>query len=903
MQLCSLTVSGLRCFRNPVSLTDFDPGINIIFGPNELGKSTLIGGLILAFCNRHDVTGEAIAGYRPWGTDLSPLIELEFIVGGRCYHLEKGFLDQAKSLLSELEGRQYVRLACGRNADDRVRKFILAQLPGRGLAKGSDWGLAQLLWMPQDKERFTSPCVSHQLVDHLRRLAGATIFTQHDDRIMQLIDNRFADIYTPKTAVYKAGSKVRQAEARLQRLELELEKARQQAMEIAHQAAQLQRTEKEARSRRETFKRLTEKQRLLEDQMEHIKALKGQIETAAAMAAAAEQRWKSLRQDWDQMVTWTKQGREAAQKIEMVTANLTLIEEQVQKQGQQVKAKKEQIDQLSGQLKAANRDLNRIYKLKQCISLHTQIEALTGKLKAMDTIQKDIAGLLAQLSTKSVPTDDGLAQAQDLQRRIEIGQGQAKAQGLRVDFQPERNLDVAVITAGEKTHHVVGPGHPLCMDVTAAQVELEIATVGRFIISSGAKELKEILAQLKADKETLAATLKTYASNDVDQLARRFQSAEKKRQQLDYLQAQQTDLLSEYNSRDELERARAQQEQELHQQCQELGLEKGDLESLVLPDVAELEKGTRKLEREEQTAKTEYSNLERNWQQAKTEQQQLTHELARHQQMVQTAVDTIEALLTAYKGNRDRLEQSVNKALIEKEHQEKHLKELRSQLPTDADSIERNAQRMERIIGQQEEQLSELQAKITDLKAQINVKSEAGLYSEINQLEEEYELVKKEYERLKLNARAVKLLHRLAHARHGAMLADLTEPIRQGLNDLFQMVTTKTDRNLQLEADLSLAGLRVDDEDYLQPLDVFSIGTQEQMLLLARLALAQFLSSEERQLVVLDDALVNSDGLRRQRILQLLAAARDRFQLLILTCHPEMYEQLPGKRYDLASLL
>ncbi len=76
------------------------------------------------------------------------------------------------------------------------------------------------------------------------------------------------------------------------------------------------------------------------------------------------------------------------------------------------------------------------------------------------------------------------------------------------------------------------------------------------------------------------------------------------------------------------------------------------------------------------------------------------------------------------------------------------------------------------------------------------------------------------------------------------------------------------------------------------------------MLLLARLALAQFLSTGERQLVVLDDALVNSDGTRRSRILDLLAdAAADRFQLLILTCHPDMYKELPGKRYDLASLL
>ncbi len=76
MILRSLTVSGLRCFRNPVELNDFSEGINIIYGPNESGKSTLISGLVLAFLNRHDMTGEAIEAFRPWATSLSPSFAL-----------------------------------------------------------------------------------------------------------------------------------------------------------------------------------------------------------------------------------------------------------------------------------------------------------------------------------------------------------------------------------------------------------------------------------------------------------------------------------------------------------------------------------------------------------------------------------------------------------------------------------------------------------------------------------------------------------------------------------------------------------------------------------------------------------------------------------------------------------
>ena len=174
MQLHSLTVAGLRCFRNPVTLAEFDPGANIIFGPNELGKSTLIWGLILAFCNRHDVGGEGILSYRPWGTDLSPQIDVEFSVGGQRSRLQKGFLDRASSILSEQVGENYLALAEGKVPTKGYGS--LCWLNSRpGFDQNPDWGLAHLLWVPQDKERFTSPRLSRPVEDHFRQAAGATI--------------------------------------------------------------------------------------------------------------------------------------------------------------------------------------------------------------------------------------------------------------------------------------------------------------------------------------------------------------------------------------------------------------------------------------------------------------------------------------------------------------------------------------------------------------------------------------------------------------------------------------------------------------------------------------------------------------------------------------------------------
>jgi len=69
-------------------------------------------------------------------------------------------------------------------------------------------------------------------------------------------------------------------------------------------------------------------------------------------------------------------------------------------------------------------------------------------------------------------------------------------------------------------------------------------------------------------------------------------------------------------------------------------------------------------------------------------------------------------------------------------------------------------------------------------------------------------------------------------------------------------------------------------------------GEQEQLYLIARLALADVLAKEERQLVVLDDVLNATDAGRLARLLNLLEEVSDRLQIIILTCHPERYRGL-----------
>ena len=67
--------------------------------------------------------------------------------------------------------------------------------------------------------------------------------------------------------------------------------------------------------------------------------------------------------------------------------------------------------------------------------------------------------------------------------------------------------------------------------------------------------------------------------------------------------------------------------------------------------------------------------------------------------------------------------------------------------------------------------------------------------------------------------------------------------------------------------------------------DRISVGTREQLSTLYRLVLAEYL----RTTIVLDDQLVQSDGVRMEWFRALLSEKARAFQIIVFTCRPSDY--------------
>ena len=83
----------LKNFKRLVDYqAQFSPGVNVVKGPqNEMGKSTLLEGIIVALFHNPKSTAKELKGYASWGSTRQFQTSLEFEEKGNRYLLEKDF--------------------------------------------------------------------------------------------------------------------------------------------------------------------------------------------------------------------------------------------------------------------------------------------------------------------------------------------------------------------------------------------------------------------------------------------------------------------------------------------------------------------------------------------------------------------------------------------------------------------------------------------------------------------------------------------------------------------------------------------------------------------------------------------------------------------------------------------
>jgi len=113
----------LKNFKRLVDFqAQFRPGINVVKGPrNEMGKSTLVEGIVVALFHNPKSTARGIRDYASWGLTRQFRTSLEFEDKGKRYLLEKDF-DKGTARLTNQKDRE--ELDTFRDISERIAALL-----------------------------------------------------------------------------------------------------------------------------------------------------------------------------------------------------------------------------------------------------------------------------------------------------------------------------------------------------------------------------------------------------------------------------------------------------------------------------------------------------------------------------------------------------------------------------------------------------------------------------------------------------------------------------------------------------------------------------------------------------------------------------------------------------------
>ena len=241
---------------------EFGPGLNVLYGPNDLGKSTVVAAIRLGLLLPH--TSTHCDQYVGWTGSDDPVVEMTFETEAqRIWRVRKQFGKSGSSLLQESKnGQDFDDVERGRKVDAKLREILRWGIPepgGAGGAKGLPTSfLATALLSPQEDVSAVlrnslqgDPTGSgkEQIAAALQAVAQDPLFVALLRETQARRDEAYTDKGAKKTAkgsVFKAAAErlneARDEKEKLQRIVADSEGAERQLRDLTDRRAQKQET-------------------------------------------------------------------------------------------------------------------------------------------------------------------------------------------------------------------------------------------------------------------------------------------------------------------------------------------------------------------------------------------------------------------------------------------------------------------------------------------------------------------------------------------------------------------------------------------------------------------------------------------------------------------------------------
>jgi DNA repair exonuclease SbcCD ATPase subunit len=887
--LHSARVENYKGIRGPLDVT-FDPvSPNLLEGPNGAGKSTLVEAILDGLIENHNTAGSGAEQMRPRETALTPSTVVVFEQGGTVYRISKTFLDSPKALLERRrQDGTYAAVAKGKTADEQVREMVRSQGTRAKDRPGERLGVLSVLCSPQGSHEL--PALSGNALTDIREMLGASVSGKRGAAFEKAVDKKYSSLWTPGGKPKKG--KLTEIRERLAAAREELDGSRERMRQVAtHEAAAL-----ELRSQsQETLERLAaarQESASLTQVAEKVLDLRAQRSLAVSRKEAANARYNQLWAEIDRIGSARKKARaseEAAPRLEEADVRAHQALEVRVQEGAAAHAVWEDASQPDPEDPVLDA---RIERAAEFLAIARELPALKDRfLRATGAAERRNA-LDNQLAALNAPDAAAWSAIQSAGRELDQATNRVEALELRLEIAAESDL-VAEVAMGEppgETRLAAGQALTARGD---GQIKIRLPGIATLAVS-GPSENAEQWRALQMEKRALLARLLTpFGVSAWQELLGRVE-------QRNALSAELLAAAAEYRAAigsDSLER--------LESQTQELAARSGEIlavESswaLELPDLAALKEqaGAHKAARQQGQARAAEE-----WQAAQVRR----GEAERAAASAAAERDGNRQTLAAAQAEIAALE-SDGRTMGERQEE---LNDRRRE----SDSAEANLQRIERELAAlpagAPDQLDAVRDRIASLESESQLAREGyqqdeaaarallqqGPYTSLATAEEQVAQLETDEAAEMLRLDAIRLLKTAVDKAKAKVLERISEPVEERATAILARIADRPFARIQLGDGMDLESVRPEGCSGTAPVDQMSTGEQEQIYFATRLALAEVLSEEESQVVVLDDPLVNTDPQRLPRVLELIREKSARLQFVILSCHPERYANLPGVR-------
>jgi len=793
-----------------------------------------------------------------------------------------------------------VRLDQGEAADETVRQILRSSPPGRGLARLENWGLAQILWVPQGRLEVAG--LSGDLVLDIRSYLGAHVPGTAATRLETRIQELYAQFFTsqgklrsgreapPLVSLREKHAAAQEQERNALAVLEDFEASARRVEDLRAQRAQARRdAEAVSQALAEARRRAGACRELLSQraaQQERVKA--------------AEAQYGELKRRVDEIHTCTRELNQAEEALQRLRGDLQHWGREVEdRQGQAAKTKAalEDVRKDAGQAEQLQRQADLAQRFADCRKAIDKLDArwvrIAQAAAALDERKQARAALVAPDAKALRAIRKALKERDEAQVHIE-------AALITLEITPVADT-LAILLAGEDP----GP-KPLRAGAPATfrgspEVVVDLAGLARLRASGPVESVEEYRAQREAAVRKLQRLTEGFPTTDLEALEALDETAKELDQRVAKAQAQLDALLGDESAED------------LAQERAKLAAVRAQILEGVPewaenpPDVEALREAARAARRAFDHALDNAGLLWQTAQEALASATQQQAALAARLEETEKQAKSLTARLAALTSDRkpdQQREAELSQAALAWDAARRVLEEVETQLAAFEDNPEDTLARLAQQLQAAEETATQALEKEKTEEGRLGHLSDQGPYSALALAQEELGRLERQVAEEESRTTAIRLLHDTVAQCRAQAVAAVAGPVEAAATRIFQRVAGRRLGRVQFGEDFAPLHVLPEMAGGPVPVENASGGEKEQIFLAARLALAEVLAKDERQLVVLDDVLLATDAPRLARVMSVLEEAAQRLQVIVLTCHPERYRGLGAAQFlDLEALL